>query len=150
MNYQKLRELRNQLLHDGTPPLEFGCEVNDGDLFIHAEAEMFGNEIAHVYNPKDKESGSIAACYIDGENGERRLEKIEDLIESGEFKILGTPVTIANILVMLQKVPVSYSVKADQLCIDDMGGYCMYIDLLKPISEQENVCKELMDLLSNK
>lgn len=124
-SYQKLRELRNQLLHDGTPPLEFGCEIQTGYGVIKYTTD-------EDYLRRES-TARIASNQMQIPN---------------PFSIHGTPVTIAEVLVMLGEVNhgeiVSWPDKI--LTIGDD----VRIDLTRPLSEQEEACGKLLELLSNK
>lgn len=127
MNYQKLRELRNQLLHDGTPPLEFGCEY----IGIGVEYDSDGDP----YPVQEQ----CVVTFTKPNNSE-----IDE--------ILGTPVTIAEVLVMLGH---RYSISGDGTLweydlIRRWETEGLNLDITLPLSEQEEACGKLLELLSNK
>lgn len=144
-DYKKIRELRNERLCDGEPPLKFGCEIvfeevmwcikNDEDIKLDDCLE-FGyfsqmpiwkgdNKIITFY---DKTRGWNHPVY----------EEIQQTIE-----ILGKPVSLNDILRLLKKKRVQIQsngvlqeVSGDTYETEKQVIHCN-IDLTKEISEQE-------------
>ena len=85
---KQLRELRNQILHNGKPPLEFGCEIDDG-ADIHTIVNDSGLILA--------EGGFNGEDYDDDE-----LFSFDELKYSN-IKILGKPVSWGDVLLMINR-----------------------------------------------
>lgn len=164
MNYQKLRELRNQLLHDGTPPLEFGCEVElqiDHISPYIARGRLCGkNDWSDTgdfdHHREKSERLTIQAGWYRGD------DYVITNFTPDKYKILGTPVTIAEVLVMLNNMLYmldgmgnlyKMSMKlSDKLPKFDMSFEPIKFDFTQPLSHESNdkACGEIVTLLSNK
>jgi len=82
-NYEKLRTLRNDMLFDGKPPLEFGCEV---------VATKYGKSQKGIFI-------ADGSYHIDGGFVCIDIKEQDNVFT----EILGKPVTLQDIMLMLHK-----------------------------------------------
>lgn len=94
--------------------LNFGCETNHG-IYLSDQKVFAGNELGRFIDPETLETSSILGSYTDGEDGERRLETLEDLVKSGELEILGHPITLEHVLKAIGKGSSDYTIKDMQV-----------------------------------
>lgn len=142
--YEKLRQLRNDILHGRKPPLEFGCEV---------KLKSYSYRIFTCIGYSD------GYAIFQDEKGDRERSTLTVSEKNAMVKkILGPPVTLAEILVMMQKqcdieefaVSSDGSFSWDKI---DFGmrehrGMSYAVDLANPPSEwPDDTLKKIIELL---
>ena len=89
-NYEKIRNHRNQVLYKGDVPLCFGCEFEySGGVYTYVD------EYEWVVRYKSNDSPYPHTTSED---------MFGSRIQTGHYKILGTPITLQEVLVMMEEV----------------------------------------------
>lgn len=148
--YEKIRNHRNHVLHGGTPPLVWGCEIIQEDAIDWAKHQT----IVHY----DLQKSVLVAKEPDGSTYRKKT-----LLKG--YKILGKPVTLDEVLVMLNKADEDRDISERQFVLSAVrnihecedvpvaNSFFDYpivasLDLTKPLENQppdtlEAICKLL-------
>ena len=133
MNIQKLKKV----IQEANPEimeLKFGCEV--------------------IRRKSDKEKQCFISDYYEDRNGKRitlrgeggNVYEIMEIVFKRDFKILGRPIRLADVLLALKKLEPNHFQEAirDLIIGKDIKGKIVYWNLKKDFDNQSDECKEFL------
>lgn len=131
---KQLRELRNRIIYNGDVPLEKFCEIQSDDI-IHTI--QYANDALVRFTIQESSTPRF---------------RFDDLVEAGEYKILGKPTTWGDFMEILKKLKLNWVIDNGVLRIFDneYDDEPLSIELdtsRSPEEQDEEVLDKLLEII---